>query len=153
MGVVKDYMARKMVSVSEDDYIDDTIMLMCKAGMSVLPVVNEENKFLGTIYGRNILNNVIPERYGFLNSNSALYEINQAAVNLREMKDRTVKEYMSTRTSPVLETDKMYKLADIMLDNKESILFVVNDKGTLRGYISRADLLYYLLNVCNKTDE
>lgn len=147
-SIVKDYMMRTLVSVCEDDTLEDAIRIMYKAEMSVLPVVNEENKFLGTIYSENILKNIIPEKYGFLDSNRLLYEINQAAENLEEIRDRVVQEYMSTRTSAVKEMDKIYKIADVMLDNKESILFVTNEQGNLRGYISRADLLHYLLDVC-----
>ncbi|MFW6022626.1 MAG: HPP family protein [Halanaerobiaceae bacterium] len=153
MAVIKDYMMRTLISVCEEDQLEEAIRIMYQAEMSVLPVVNQENKFLGTIYSENILKNIIPEKYGFLDSNRLLYEINQAAENLMEIKDREIKEYMSTRTSAIRENDKMYKIADVMLDNKESILFVVNEQGNLRGYISRADLLFYLLKVCNKQDE
>ncbi len=149
MNIVKDYMYRTLVSVCQKDSIEEVIRIMYQAEMSVVPVVNEENRFLGTIYSENILKNIIPEKYGFLDSNRLLFEINQAAETLAEIKNRQVKEYMSTRVSPVREMDKMYKIADIMLDNKESFLFVVNEKGNLRGYITRADLLYYLLDVCN----
>ena len=150
MKIVKDYMYRTLVSVCQKDSLEEVIRIMYQAEMSVVPVVNEENRFLGTIYSENILKNIIPEKYGFLDSNRLLFEINQAAESLGEIKNRRVKEYMSTRISPVREMDKMYKIADIMLDNKESFLFVVNEKGNLRGYITRADLLYYLLDVCNK---
>ncbi|MCG8514694.1 MAG: CBS domain-containing protein [Halanaerobiales bacterium] len=149
MNIVKDYMYRTLVSVCQKDSIEEVIRIMYQAEMSVVPVVNEENRFLGTIYSENILKNIIPEKYGFLDSNRLLFEINQAAETLAEIKNRQVKEYMSTRVSPIREMDKMYKIADIMLDNKESFLFVVNEKGNLRGYITRADLLYYLLDVCN----
>ena len=147
MTIVREYMLRTLVSVCEDDTLEEAIRVLYKADMSVLPVVNEENKFLGTIYSENILKNIIPEKYGYLNTNRLLYEINQAAENLSIIRDRKVKEYMSTRTSAVRENDKMYKIADVMLDNKESILFVINDRGNLRGYISRSDLLYYLLKI------
>jgi predicted transcriptional regulator len=147
MSIVKKYMLRTLVSVCEDDSLEEVIGIMYRSGMSVLPVVNAENRFLGTIYSENILRNVIPEKIGFMESNKFLYEINQAAENLSDIKGRKVKEYMLSRTKPVKENDKMYKIADIMLDNKESILFVVNQDGYLRGYISRADLLYYLLSV------
>lgn len=148
MRAVKKYMMRTLVSVCEDDNLEDVIRLMYKTEMSVFPVVDHENKFLGTIYSENILKNIIPEKYGFLESNRLLFEVNQAAENLEEIKERKIKEYMSTRSNAVHEMDKMYKIADVMLDNKESILFVVNENNQLRGYISRADLLYYLLEVC-----
>lgn len=146
-------MVRTLISVLEDDHMDDAIRIMYQADISVLPVVDDENKFLGTIYGENILKNIVPERYGYLDTNRLLSEINQVAEHLSEIKDRTVSEYMSTRPLAVQEDDKMYQIAAVMLDNKESILFVINEEGSLRGYISRAELLYYLLKVCNKQDE
>ncbi len=144
---VKKYMMRTLNSVCEDDTIETVIECMHKTEMSVLPVVDEKNKFLGTIYGNNILRNIIPEQYGFLDSHHLLYEINQAAESLSEIKNRPVQDYMSKNTNAVKENDNMNNIADIMLNNKESILFVTNKNGNLRGYISRADLLYYLLEV------
>ncbi len=145
--IVKKYMMRTLNSVCENDTIAEVIKCMYNTEMSVLPVVNEKNIFLGTIYGNNVLRNIIPEQYGFLDSHKLLHEINQAAESLNEIKNRHVKDYMSKNTNPVKENDKMNNIADIMLNNKESILFVTNDNGNLRGYISRADLLYYLLEV------
>lgn len=145
MAIVKNYMMRSLTSVSYEDTIEDAIIYMHKTEMPILPVVDEENHFVGTIYSKNILKNIIPEQYGFINSQRILYDRNQAAENLSEIKDRKVEEYMITNTDTVLERDNMDKIADIMLNNKESYLFVTNDEGYLRGYISRGDLLYYLL--------
>jgi len=145
MAIVKNYMMRSLSSVSYEDTVEDAIVYMHKTEMPILPVVDEENHFIGTIYSKNILKNIIPEQYGFINSQRILYDRNQAAENLSDIKYRKVEEYMVTKTDTVLERDNMDKIADIMLNNKESYLFVTNDEGYLRGYISRGDLLYYLL--------
>ncbi|HMA59338.1 MAG TPA: CBS domain-containing protein [Halanaerobiales bacterium] len=145
MAIVKNYMMRSLNSVSYEDTVEDAIVYMHKTEMPILPVVDEENHFIGTIYSKNILKNIIPEQYGFINSQRILYDRNQAAENLSDIKYRKVEEYMVTKTDTVLERDNMDKIADIMLNNKESYLFVTNDEGYLRGYISRGDLLYYLL--------
>lgn len=144
MAIVKNFMMRSLNSVSYQDTIRNAIIYMHKTEMPILPVVDEENKFIGTIYSKNILKNIIPEQYGFINSQRILYDRNQAAENMSEIKHKKVKEYMITKTNTVLERDNMDKIADIMLNNKESYLFVTNDEGYLRGYISRGDLLYYL---------
>ncbi len=47
----------------------------------------------------------------------------------------------------------MDDMASIIIKNKESYLYVVNKEDKLRGYISRADLLYYLLEVGEEGDE
>ena len=150
MSLVKDYMMRTLNSVCENDSIEHVIKFMGKTEMAVLPVVDKENKFLGTIYSQNILKNIMPEQYGFMDSQRMLYRINQAGEKLSEIKDRKVNEYMSNNIEPVKEKDKMDKITSVMLDNQESYIFVVNDRGNLRGYISRADLLFYLLEVSRK---
>ena len=147
MHLVKDYMMRTLNSVCAIDNVEDVIRLMHKTEMSVLPVVDCENNFLGTIYSKNILKNVLPEQYGFLETRRLLHEVNQAAENLADIKSRDVSEFMSKKKLTVREDDKMNNVADIMLDNEESYLFVVNQEEKLRGYISRADLLFYLLEV------
>ena len=152
MSIVRDYMMRSLNSVTVDDTIEYTIRFMCKREMGVLPVVDKENKFLGTIYVKNIFKNILPERYGFMDSNKIFHEINNAAENLGEIKNRKVKEYMQTKIKTVKEKDNMNKATNVMLKNEESYLFVINDKGYLRGFISRADLLLYLLNVSEGED-
>jgi len=146
MARVKDYMMRSLNSVCHTDSIEDTIIYMHKTEMPILPVVDEENTFVGTIYSKNILKNIIPEQYGFINSQRILYDRNQASENLSEIKSKKVEEYMLTKTKSIAENDDMDKIADIMLNNKESYIFVTNQEGYLRGYMSRGDLLYYLLN-------
>jgi predicted transcriptional regulator len=147
MAIVKNYMMRSLNSVSYDDKISDAIIYMHKTEMPILPVVDEENHFKGTIYSKNILKNVLPEQYGFLETRRLLHEVNQAAENLADIKIRDVADFMSKKKLTVREDDKMNNVADIMLDNEESYLFVVNQEEKLRGYISRADLLFYLLEV------
>ena len=145
MGIVKTYMTRTLNSVGIEDSVGDVIIAMYKAKMAVLPVVDDDNNFLGTIYSKNFLKNIIPEEYGYLESHRLLYDVNQAAENLEEIKNRKVKEYMLSSTTSVKEESNIDNIANIMLDNKESYLYVINNNGKLRGYISRADLLYYLL--------
>jgi len=130
-------MIRMIASVCEDEPLRDVIGLMYKTEMSIFPVVSSENKFLGTIYSNNILRDITPNQYG----------IEQIAENLEVIKERKVKEYMSTNIAVVRELDQMNNVADVMLDNQESYLFVINKEEKLRGYLSRADLLYYLLEV------
>ncbi len=136
-NIIKDHMARMLTSVCEDDFLKDVIELMSKTEMSVFPVVNSENKFMGTIYSNNILKDITSNQYG----------IEQVAENLKVIKERRVKEYMSTNIAVVRELDEMHNVADVMLDNQESYLFVINREEKLRGYLSRADLLYYLLEI------
>ncbi|MCK8817983.1 CBS domain-containing protein [Natroniella sulfidigena] len=147
MSLVKKYMMRTLNSVCANENVAEVIKLMYKIEASVLPVVDKDNKFLGTIYSENILKNVIPEQYGVLKVHKLLPEVNQAVQNLQEIKSREIKEYMSPTKIAIRETDSMNNVAEIMLENEESRLYVVNHEEKLRGYISRADLLCYLLEM------
>lgn len=146
MSIVKDYMVRTMNSVTPDDTIRKTIILMYRSEQSVLPVVDHQNKFVGTIYSNNILKNIIPESFGFLDSSRLFYEVNEAVENLKHVKDEKVEKYMASNRQVIKENSDMKKIADIMLNNKESVIFVVNEKGFLRGFIERSNLLHYLLD-------
>ena len=146
MSLVRDYMIGTMSSVTPKDSIRKAIIIMYRAEISVLPVVDHQNRFIGTIYSNNILKNIIPESFGFLDSSRIFYEVNEAVENLKSVKDETVNKYMSRNRDAVQEDGNMKKVADIMLNNQESLLFVVNEDGFLRGYIERSQLLHYLLD-------
>ncbi|RQD78749.1 MAG: CBS domain-containing protein, partial [Halanaerobium sp. MSAO_Bac5] len=124
-----------------------------KSELSVLPVVDHQNIFIGTIYSNNILKNIIPESFGFIDSSRLFYEVNEAVENLKYVKDEKVEKYMSKNRDAVRESSNMKKIAEMMLENKESLLFVVNDKGYLRGFIERSQLLHYLLDEATEEEE
>lgn len=147
---VRDYMVRTMNSVTPEDSIKKAIKLMYRSEQSVLPVVDEQNLFIGTIYSNNVLKNIIPESFGFLDSSRLFYEVNEAVENLKYVKDEKVEKYMSRNRDAVKEDSDMKKTADIMLNNKESLLFVISDRGYLRGFIERSNLLHYLLDETEK---
>ena len=153
MSRVRKYMIRTMNSVSPDDSINKVIKNMYKSELSVLPVVDHQNIFIGTIYSNNILKNIIPESFGFIDSTRLFYEVNEAVENLKHVKDEKVEKYMSKNRDAVKESSNMKKIAEMMLENTESLLFVVNDKGYLRGFIERSQLLHYLLDEASKDGE
>jgi len=146
LSLVRKYMIGTMSSVTPEDSIRKAIIIMYRTGLSVLPVVDHQNRFIGTIYSNNILKNIIPESFGFLDSSRIFYEVNEAVENLKNVKDEQVRKYMARNIDAVDEESNMKKVADIMLNNQESLLFVINENGFLRGYIERSQLLHYLLD-------
>src|SRR6056297_2317605 len=117
MSRVKDYMVRTMNSVTPEDSIKKAIKLMYRSEQSVLPVVDDQNIFIGTIYSNNVLKNIIPESFGFLDSSRLFYEVNEAVENLKYIKDEKVEKYMARNRDAVKESTDMKKIADIMLNN------------------------------------
>ena len=55
MSDVRDYMVRTMNSVTTDDSIRKAIILMYRSEQSVLPVVDHQNLFVGTIYSLSLI--------------------------------------------------------------------------------------------------
>jgi predicted transcriptional regulator len=108
-----------MNSITPDDSIRKAIIIMYRSEQSVLPVVDHQNLFVGTIYSNNILKNIIPESFGFLDSSRLFYEVNEAVENLKYVKDEKVEKYMARNRDAVKENSDMKKIADIMLNNKE----------------------------------
>jgi predicted transcriptional regulator len=141
-----------MNSITPKDSIKKAIEIMYRSEQSVLPVVDEHNRFIGTIYSNNILKNIIPESFGFLDSSRLFYEVNEAVENLKEVKAEPIEIYMSENRDAVEEDSDMKKVADIMLNNKESLLFVINEAGYLRGFIERSNLLHFLLDEADNSD-
>lgn len=145
MKCVKDYMMKTLNSVHINDTIDYVIEFMHKTEMTVFPVVDDENNFLGTLCTNTILLNVIPQRFGQISTNMFLFDCDLAIENMKNIKDQEVSKYMSKISDVLLESESMDDIAEIMLRNEEQYVFVVNKNKKLRGYISRADLLFYLL--------
>lgn len=92
-----------MNSVTPEDNIRKAIILMYRSEQSVLPVVDHQNQFVGTIYSNNILKNIIPESFGFLDSSRLFYEVNEAVENLKHVKDENVEKYMARNRDAVKE--------------------------------------------------
>ena len=153
MNRVKNYMMRTLNSICADEPIEKAIKIMHKTEMTVFPVVDHQNRFLGSIYSKHILNNIIPEKYGFLHNHDLLHRITEASDNMKMIKTRKVEEYMTREITTIKESDRMDDLAHIMIGNDQQYLFVTSKNNKLRGYISRADLLYYLLEVARENEK
>lgn len=124
MSLVRDYMIGTMSSVTLSDSIKKAI-IMYRAELSVLPVVDYHNRFVGTIYSNNISKNIIPESFGVLDSSKLFYEVNEELENLKSVKNENLSRYMVSNKNMIKENEEMKKVADIMLNNKESLLFVI----------------------------
>ena len=74
MSSVKDYMVRTMNSITPDDSIRKAIIIMYRSEQSVLPVVDHQNLFVGTIYSNNILKNIPLSQTRFVEIVSFLFD-------------------------------------------------------------------------------
>lgn len=129
---IRELMQSKVVAVSQDTLAKDAYETMRSRRFRHLPVVNKENRLLGIVSDRDILNIAVmlekrpnsPEEY-LIGDN----------VKIRDI--------MTTEPTTVSPDDDVGRAVDVMLSLTISGLPVV-DKGKLVGIITETDLLRLL---------
>lgn len=138
---VRDFVRRDLSSVERDTPISQAIRLLENAGLSSLPVVDEEGRLVGVISERDIIRALVPEYMDMLHSASFLPSLDQLARKLREIGDHPVERYMTKEVVVAKLDDSDLYVADIMLRRGLKQLPVVDEKGRLVGMVRRIDLL------------
>lgn len=138
---VRDFVRRDLSSVERDTPISQAIRLLENAGLSSLPVVDEEGRLVGVISERDIIRALVPEYMDMLHSASFLPSLDQLARKLREIGDHPVERYMTKEVVVAKLDDSDLYVADIMLRKGLKQLPVVDEKGRLVGMVRRIDLL------------
>jgi len=138
---VRDFVRRDLSSVERDTPISQAIKLLENAGLSSLPVVDEEGRLVGVISERDIIRALVPEYMDMLHSASFLPSLDQLARKLREIGDHPVERYMTKEVVVAKLDDSDLYVADIMLRRGLKQLPVVDEKGRLVGMVRRIDLL------------
>jgi len=138
---VRDFVRRDLSSVERDTPISQAIKLLENAGLSSLPVVDEEGRLVGVISERDIIRALVPEYMDMLHSASFLPSLDQLARKLREIGDHPVERYMTKEVVVAKLDDSDLYVADIMLRKGLKQLPVVDEKGRLVGMVRRIDLL------------
>jgi CBS domain-containing protein len=151
MKSASDIMNNQVVSVHPEDKLETAVKIMTGNKVSGLPVVNADNKVIGILTDRDLL--LYSERlkivpyidysawvlpYTYIPGNFT-YENNASLFSKTE-----VKEVMSRRVVTVKENASWYEVVSLMRKNSVNRIPVTDDKGRLRGIITRTDLLNHL---------
>lgn len=144
-------MNTQVVSVHPDDKLETVVRILTENKISGLPVVNEDNKVIGIITDRDLL--LYSERlkivpyidysswvlpYTYIPGNFT-YEKNASL-----FKKTAVEEVMSKKVVSVRETASWYEVIGVMRKNSVNRVPVTDEKGRLKGIITRTDLLYHI---------
>lgn len=129
---VKNYMTRDITSVLEETSMEYLIKVLFRHKRSTIPVVNNENKVIGSVSTTNIYEALQP---GQINHSADLEDL------LRTMKEKKVSNYLHTGLPIVYENDEIIKAINLLLRNNLDAIFVVNNEHILTGFISSIDLL------------
>jgi len=141
----REIMRRDLTSVELDTPIAEVIYLMEQAGLSSLPVLDEEGVLVGIISERDLIRAALPGYLEMLHSASFLPNLNQLSQRLKEMASEPVSKYMHPDVISVRPEDEDLQIADTLIRNELKQLPVVDGEGHLVGVIRRIDLLYRLV--------
>jgi len=136
---IREIMQSKVVAVTEDTLAKDAFESMRSRRFRHLPVVNKENRLVGIVSDRDILN--IAVMFEKRPNSPEQYLIGD------EVK---VREIMTAEPTTVSPDDDVGRAVDTMLSLTVSGLPVV-DKGKLVGIVTETDLLRLLKKLTSTT--
>ncbi|MFQ5795347.1 MAG: HPP family protein [Candidatus Bipolaricaulia bacterium] len=142
---VKEFMTKDLTAVEPETPIKELVYLLDKSGLVNVPVIDEDERIVGMISERDVIEAALPGYFEMLHSSSFLPDINQFSNKLTEIEDEPVQKYMSEDVIMVNENEDDLYTADIMIRRNLKRIPVVNDDGILVGIVRRIDLLQGLL--------
>jgi CBS domain-containing protein len=126
VGVVANVMTEKVVTCYPSTPILDVRDLMEKHRISRVIVVKSKNKPVSIVTRKDIVNFLVKDR------------------SLRSLEEIQTKDVMSRYLLTVKPNTSIANVTDTMIDKDISSLIVVDDRGSLKGIVTKADLTSYL---------
>lgn len=134
---VRDIMATNIVTAGPDETIKEVILRIRRKNISGLPVVDKNNKVLGTFSEADIAK-ALPD---ILNESQFI-----PLIDVRELTAEPVKRVMHMPAVTISPDATVEEAATIVLEKYRHRLPVVDETGKLVGVISLGDILKALLN-------
>ena len=126
VGVVANIMTEKVVTCYPSTPILDVRDLMEKHRISRVIVVKSKNKPVSIVTRKDIVNFLVKDR------------------SLRNLEEIQTKDVMSRYLLTVKPNTSISNVAETMIDKDISSLIVEDDRGNLKGIVTKADLTSYL---------
>lgn len=121
--LIKDYMTKKLLTVTPDTDISDAIKILNKHNISGAPVLDEHGNLVGMLSEKDCLEVALHSSYN------------------EDWRGGTVADYMSANVEVLNDSVSVLELADKFLKCSYKRFPVLNDSGELVGQISRSDVL------------
>lgn len=144
---VSEVMRQPVISMREDDSLEDAARVMLENNVRGIPVVNEQGQISGFLSVSDYLAKnkrlpftkyYAPQLFGKWVESEGIEKIYEAA------RTTPVKEIMSVPAISVTEDDSIEKLVGLMLEHNLNRIPVVRD-GVPVGIVARFDLLRLML--------
>lgn len=144
----KDIMTKSVITVTEEDIIEDVTKVLITNKISGVPVVNEEQEVVGIVTETDLIfrdkdvnmPSYVPLLGGFI----LLESVKKFEKELRKAAAYKVKDVMTSPVIKVYEEDEIRKVVNIMLDRRINRVPVIDRDGKLKGIIARSDILAHI---------
>ncbi|MBS4537431.1 CBS domain-containing protein [Clostridium sp. D2Q-11] len=148
MMKAKDIMTTEVITVLEDETIENVTELLIKNKISGVPVINEDNEVVGIVTETDLIfkdkDVHIPSYVPLLGGFILLESVKKFEKQLKKVAAYKVKDVMSTPVIKVYEEDEVRKVVNMMLDRRINRVPVIDKEGKLKGIIARSDILKHL---------
>ncbi|MBF0161180.1 MAG: CBS domain-containing protein [Magnetococcales bacterium] len=138
--LVKDVMVTTVRTAKTDDSIRAVAATICTNKISGLPVIDEENRLLGIISEKDILNALLPSYSDFLEDPVRARDFLSMENSYREILSRTVGSLMTKRVFTVSSDELVMQAASRMALHRFRRIPVVEDGIYLVGIVSLGDI-------------
>lgn len=137
---VRDVMVSNVRTVKKDDSIRAVAATICTNKISGLPVVDEENRLLGIISEKDILNALLPSYHDFLEDPVRARDFLAMENSYREVLSRSVGSLMTKRVFSVSPDELVMQAASKMALHHFRRIPVVEEGDLLVGIVSLGDI-------------
>jgi len=141
----KDIMTKKVITINKNASIGELSELLIKNKISGVPVVDSDGKLVGiATEGDIIVQNAdlhFPRYFKLLDSVIYLESLGNFKRNLRKYLATKVGDIMTEKVRVVKKDTPVNKVADMMIENNINRVPVVDERGSLVGIITRADIV------------
>ena len=151
---VTSYMKKNVVSVHVTTTVREAALILSKKHIGLLPVVDDDDKPIGVIGMRDMLNLELPDFVSFLTDVDFVHDFG-AVEDMRPSSktlNKTVKSLM--KPAVTIEADSgLLRAYALMLQHNLHDIPVVSTDGKLVGITSRVDIGAGILSTWNKEDK
>ncbi len=144
----KDIMNKDVISVKEEDKVEDLVKIMLNSGISGVPVVDDNGSVVGIvsetdlIYPEKSLH--LPAFIPILDGIVFLESFKKLEREIKKMTAYRVKDVMNKKVITVKEDTEVERIVNILLDKKINRVPVVDDENKLVGIITRSNILRHI---------
>ena len=151
---VEDVMKSPVITVKPGDTLSDVASVLSENRISGAPVVNDEGTLVGIISEEDLIEKsqalnvrVSYDIFGWVSPQTSVEHMARFTQGLCTLGDMTVREIMTSRVLTVSPGDSLEEAAKLMAKRDINRLPVL-DGSELVGIISRADLVWAMVHLC-----